>query len=402
LFASFQVLLNLNTRPQTNKRVDVSSAAMASTLNINLRNDTGSAQLYAHITGRDDQGIMILGSDGKTPYRPANPSSTLQPLGSDCAIAIGASGTARSIAIPRISGARIWFCQEKPLTFFINPGPALVEPSATNPADPNYDLDWGFCEFTWNQQELYANVSFVDFVSLPISLQLKTGDGSIKTVPGMPSDGLDKVCAALQAQGKSDGKGWDKLVIKSSSGANLRALSPNSGGVLFNGLFNGYYQSYVDAVWKKHESEDLTVNTQFKWGDAVGRVRDGKLTFGAVGSFAKPSASDIFTCSTGPFAGGQGVSDQVLNIGARIAAALNRSTLLINAKQPEGEKVDTYYRELVTNHYSRICHEVSVQSRGYAFPYDDVGSSSGEDQSGFVNDPNPQQLTVSVGKPIQG
>lgn len=375
---------------------------MASTLNVVLRNDTGSAQLYAHITGQDDSGIMILGSDGKTLYRPGNPSDTLQPLGADCAIPIGASGTARTVSIPRISGARIWFCKEKPLNFFINPGPALVEPSATNPADPNYDLDWGFCEFTWNQQELYANVSFVDFVSLPISLQLKTGDGSVKTVPGMPSGGLDRVCAGLEAQGKSDGKGWGKLVIRSPSGANLRALSPNSGGVLFNGLFDGYYQSYVDAVWNKYTSENLTVNTQFTWGDAVGRVTGGTLTFDKVGSFAKPSASDIFTCSTGPFAGGQGVSQEMLNIGARIAAAFNRSTLLLNAKQPEGEQVDTYYKDQVTNHYSRICHEVSIQSRGYAFPYDDVGPSSGADQSGFVNDPNPQELTVSVGNPLQG
>lgn len=375
---------------------------MASTLNVILRNDTGSAQLYAHITGQDDSGIMILGSDGKTPYRPGNPSATLQPLGADCAIAIGASGTARTVSIPRISGARIWFCKDKPLNFFINPGPALVEPSATNPSDLNYDLDWGFCEFTWNQQELYANVSFVDFVSLPISLQLKTGDGTIKTVPGMPADGLDQVCAGLEAQGQSDGKGWDKLVILSSSGANLRALSPNSAGVLFNGLFDGYYQSYVDAVWNKYASEDLTVNTQFTWGDTVGRVTGGLLTFDKVGSFAKPSASDIFTCSTGPFAGGQGVSQEMLNIGARIAAAFNRSTLLLNAKQPEGEQVNTYYEDQVTNHYSRICHQVSIQSRGYAFPYDDVGPSSGADQSGFVNDPNPQELTVSVGNPLQG
>ncbi|KAK8917667.1 Glucan endo-1,3-beta-glucosidase [Metarhizium anisopliae] len=368
---------------------------MASTLNVILRNDTGSAQLYAHITGQDDKGVMLLGSDGKTPYRPANPSNTLQPLGADCAIPIGASGTARTISVPRISGARIWFCKEKPLTFFINPGPRWLN-------HPNYDLDWGFCEFTWNQQELYANISFVDFVSLPISLQLKTGDGKVKTVPGMPSDGLDKVCSELEAQAKSDGKGWDKLVVRSSSGANLRALSPNSGGVLINGLFDGYYQSYVDSVWEKYTSEDLTANTQFKWGDAVGRVKDGKLTFGSVGSFAKPSASDIFTCSTGPFAGGKDVTDEMLNIGARIAAAFNRSTLLVNANQPEGEKVDSYYKDAVTNHYSRICHQVSVQSRGYAFPYDDVGSSSGEDQSGFVNDPNPQELTVSVGKPLEG
>ncbi|KAG6009563.1 hypothetical protein E4U43_008702 [Claviceps pusilla] len=379
------------------------ASSTKSTLDIVLRNETGAAQLYAHITGRDDSGVVLLQSDGKTAYRPLNPSSTLSPLAADCAIAIGSPGASRTVSIPRIFGARIWFSRDEPLNFFINPGPALVEPSATNPSDTNYDLDWGFCELTWNQQELYANISYVDFVSLPISMQLKTGNGTVKTVPGMPADGLNRVCAGLLSQGLNDGKGWDKLVIRSPSGAVKRALSPNAGDVLFNGLFDGYYRSYVDSVWKKYASEDLTINTQFKWGDAVGRVtNDGSLTFAGVGSFAKPSARDIFTCSTGPFAAGQGVSDERLNLGARLAAAFNRSTLLLNNKQPEGENVRSYYRNAVTNHYARICHEVSVHSRGYAFPYDDVGPSSGVDQSGFVNDPNPQQLIISVGRPLSG
>ncbi|KAG6028112.1 hypothetical protein E4U40_001156 [Claviceps sp. LM458 group G5] len=382
-----------------------------STLNIVLRNETGAGQLYAHITGQDDHGVVLLRSDGKTAYRPSSPGTTLQPLSEDCAIAVGSPGSSRTIAIPRIFGARIWFCLNRPLNFFINPGPALVEPSATNPSDTNYDLDWGFCELTWNQYELYANISYVDFVSLPISMQLQTGNGTIKTVPGMPHDGLERVCAKLTAQGHRDGKGWDRLVIKSPSGRNKRALSPNAGNVLFNGLFDGYYRGYVDAVWDKYTSEDLVVNTQFKWGDAVGRVnpQDGTLTFSSsssssagMGSFAKPEARDIFSCSTGPFAAGQGVSEERLNVGARLAAALNRSTLLVNGRQPEGETVGSYYREEVTNHYARVCHEVSVQGRGYAFPYDDVGSSGGVDQSGFVNDSDPQVLTISVGRPLSG
>ncbi|GAO16446.1 uncharacterized protein UV8b_06378 [Ustilaginoidea virens] len=371
------------------------------TLNVVLRNETGASQLYAHITGRDEHGIVMLSSDGKTPHHPPSPSDTLQPVGADCAIAVGAHGASRTVSIGRISGARIWFCKDQPIRFFVNPGPALVEPSATNPADANYNLAWGFCELTWNEQQIYANVSFVDFVSLPVSIQLKTGGGSVKTVAGLPSDGLDRVCDALADQARADGKAWDRLVVKSPSGANMRALSPNSGGVLSPDLFEGYYAPYVDAVWEKYASEDLTVNTQFRWGDAVGRVgKDGKLAFDGVGSFDKPAASDVFSCSTGPFAAGPGVSEEMLNLGARIAAALNRSTLLANSRQPEGETLGSYYKDAVTNHYSRICHLVSVQGRGYAFPYDDVGPSSGEDQSGFVNDPDPQELTVCVGRPL--
>lgn len=381
------------------KSTATATTTMVSSLDIVLQNNTDAGALYAHITGRSEQGLFMLQADGKTAYHPSSPSGTLQSPAVDCAINVGGRGQSRTITVPRISGARIWFCKGAPLKFLLNPGPALVEPSATNPADPNYDLDWGFCEFTLNEAELYVNVSYVDFVSIPISLALDTGAGARNTVPGLPTNALQAVSSALEAQGGP----WTKLVVRrQGNGAPLRTLSPNSGNVLFPGLFDGYYSSYVDRVWAKYENEDLTVNTQFKWGDAVGRVSGGKLTFksGDVGSFDKPSAGDIFSCSTGPFAAGQGISDERLNVGARLAAAFNRSTLLLNSVQPEGEKVDSYYREAVTNHYSRVCHQTSLQSRGYAFPYDDVGSSKGEDQSGFLNDPNPKLLTVSVGAPL--
>ena len=43
--------------------------------------------------------------------------------------------------------------------------------------------------------------------------------------------------------------------------------------------------------------------------------------------------------------------------------------------------------------------QVSIDGRGYAFAYDDVNSAEGKDQSGFVNDPNPDTLTVTFGGP---
>ena len=370
-------------------------------LNIVLQNNTSAQHLYAHVTGRDsNNNLFFLRADGVTGYSPPSPSGTLQPVAQDCAIVLGGTGSQRTITIPRISGGRVWFCKDQPLKFFINPGPSVVEPAATNPSDPNYLLDWGFCELTYNTSELYVNISYVDFLSLAVSLKLENQSGNVRTVKGMPTGARDKVCAKLITQGQKDGKGWEKLVIKSKSGAFLRALSPNSGNVLIPGLFDGYFQPHVDAVWNKYTNETLTVNTQFKWGDAKGKVKNGKLTFDGVGSFGKPSASDIFSCNSGPFAHYQGVSDEVLNIGARLAAALNRSTLLKNSVQPEGENVDNYYDEAITNHYSRICHETALESRGYAFPYDDVGSSKGQDQSGFLNDPKPKVLTISVGKPL--
>lgn len=376
--------------------------SVMATVDIVLKNTRASGTLYCHITGSDENGLFILGADGETPYRPVSPSSELQPLLEDTGIVVGEAGESRTVKVPRIFGARIWFSRESALEFFLNPGPdgpALVEPSATNVSDANYKRDWGFCEFTYNDAELYVNVSYVDFVSLPIALQLENQSGNVRRVDGMPADGLQKVAAGLEAQGQKDGKGWEKLVVREGDHV-LRALSPNSAEVLFPELFRDYYKDHVDEVWDKYRGEDLTVNTQFDWGDAVGRVGgDGKLTFrgdDALG-FDKPSTKDIFSCSTGPFAARPGITDERLNIGARLAAAFHRTTLLINSRQPEGESVDTYYRAEVTNHYSRVCHETTIESRGYAFPYDDVGSSTGGDQSGFLNDPKPKVLTVEVG-----
>lgn len=373
------------------------SASNADTIQVVLKNTKISSTLYAHITGTDSNGkLSIVSDDGKSLVHPTGPSSTL-PTG----IKVGGLGSSVTVTVPRISGGRIWFAKDKPLKFYINEGPALVEPSATNVSDDNYNVDWGFCEFTYNNSELYVNVSYVDFVSLPIALQLENESGNTRRVEGMPADGLAKVASGVEAQAKKDDKGWDKLVIHGGSDNHtLRVLSPNAAGVLFPGLLTDYFSGYVDTVWDKYRSEDLTVNTQYDWGDAVGRVGDdGKLTFNKDSSlsFSKPATADILSCSTGPFAGGEGVTDEKLNIGARIGAALNRSTLHLNSKQPEGESVDNYYKADVTNHFARVCHETTIESRGYAFPYDDVGPSEGSDQSGFLNDPNPKVLTIEVG-----
>jgi hypothetical protein len=108
---------------------------------------------------------------GKTLYYPASPSSTGAALGANCAIPLGAPGSTTTITIPQIAGGRIWFSIGKPITFLLNPGPGLVEPSVSNSADPNIDVMWDFCEFTYNSSQLFANISYVDFVSIPIAMR---------------------------------------------------------------------------------------------------------------------------------------------------------------------------------------------------------------------------------------
>ncbi|KAI4152946.1 MAG: hypothetical protein LQ340_002603 [Diploschistes diacapsis] len=364
------------------------------TLKVELVNQTSSSTVFAYITGLDiDRGNswVIVKSDGNL-YYPSSPSEILQPLGEECGISLGNPGSSRTVTIPHIAGGRIYFSVDKPLIFLLNPGPALVEPSPTNPSDPNYNTSWHFCEFTYNSAQLFANISYVDFVALPIALTLETTRGDTKRVPGSGPDALATVCSELEAQQAKDGAGWDSLIVRANDKP-LRALSPNNGIVLNGALFENYWSRYVDEAWSKYANEVLIVDTQAAPGQVKGNVTGQELKFSA-GSYAKPSARDIFSCSTGPFAGG---SPEMLAITPRLAAAINRSTLHTHAMQPSAEATDLYYTHQVTNHYARIVHEVNLDKRGYAFPYDDVVPNGGSDVAGTFFDSEPELFRVTVG-----
>jgi hypothetical protein len=372
------------------------ASATGTTLDIDLQNNTGQNTVYAYVTGvaaAQGNALFLLRSDGQTPYYPASPGSVGSPLGADCAIALGPSGgTPRRITIPRMGGGRIWFSIGAPLTFLLNPGPALVEPSVTNPSDPNNNTLWDFCELTFDSSVLYANISFVDFASVPIALHLTSPTGT-QSALGLPAGGLDTLCTALNSQATLDGAGWDQLVV-TAGGQNLRALSPTNGIVRNPSLLAGYFDGYLDQVWQKYSTSTLTIDTQAKWGQVTGQVSGGVLNFPGVGSFARPASADIFSCNSGPF----NVSSPEMGVlAARLSAAINRTTLLIDAIQPDGENPANYYGYPHTNHYARLVHEICQDHRGYAFPYDDVQPTGGVDQSGAVVDGNPMLLTVTLG-----
>jgi Beta-1,3-glucanase len=369
------------------------------TLTIALRNGTPSNSVYAYVTGQainNNYLLFILQADGQTAYYPLSPSSNGSPLAVPCDIPLGPPGSTTTITVPQLAGARLWFSVNDKLTFLLNPGPGLVEPSISNPSDPNFMKSWDFCEFTFNQYQIFANITYVDFVSLPISLSLLNSSGATQHVTGIPENGLETICSGLQAQNAADGAGWDQLIV-SNNGTKLRALSPNTGIVMNPSLFSGYYSNYVQAVWAQYTNIPLTVDTQAQWGTVTGTVTNNLLVFPGVGTFSQPSARDIFSCSTGPFAASPNNTAEMGAITARLAAAFNRSTLLMNSQQPNKEVESSYYQTAPTNHYSRIVHAVNTDGRGYAFPYDDVGPSDGQDQSGAVSDGSPVLLTVNLG-----
>ncbi|OQO13403.1 hypothetical protein B0A48_01631 [Cryoendolithus antarcticus] len=380
-----------------NRAATAAAASTSPTLQIQLQNQTKSNQVWAYITGQaldNNNALFLLQSDARTPYYPPSPSSTGQPLNANCAIPLGGPGNTVNATIPRIAGGRIWFSQDATLKFFVNPGPGLVEPSIFNPADPNINTNFAFCEFTYNQYELFANISYVDFVSaLPIALTVKDNSGATRHVSGMGPNGLTQVAQGLQAQTAKDTRRWSSLIV-SRNNQPLRILSPNSGILLNPSWFGTYWNAYVDQVYAQYSTKPYTINTQAQFGNVTGQVSNNNFKFGN-STFAKPSAKDIFGCNTGPFATGSNTETNVII--PRLSAAFNRSTLLLSNSYPNSVQPAQYYQNQTTNHYARLVHAANLDGHGYAFPYDDVTPDGGVGQEGSISSGSTASFLVAVG-----
>ena len=114
-------------------------------------------------------------------------------------------------------------------------------------------MNFGFCEFTLNNDQLYANVSYVDFVPrVPIAITLQQASGQSQHVAGMAPDGIDKLARDLHAQAQKDHQPWDKLVVN-RDGKSLRILNATHGNAV-GANFDGYYEKHIDEVWHKYRS----------------------------------------------------------------------------------------------------------------------------------------------------
>ncbi|WP_405605813.1 glycoside hydrolase family 64 protein [Streptomyces sp. NBC_01410] len=389
------------TYPAWGSALSPRAKAAPPTCELALENKSLPGTVHAYVTGhaQDTNQWVLLRADGSV-YRPDSPSAPGTPLPVDCAIPLKGAGAGPVVlTLPQMYGARVYFVRDDKLDFFLNPGPSLVEPAFATEADPNYRRTWSFCEFTFNPQQLFANISYVDLVTaLPIGLTLE-GDET-HTVAPLPDGALKKIADDLTAQAARDGQPWDKLIIRGSDGEVLRVISPQTVMAPYFDRpaempFRDVFDDYIDKVWEKYRSTDLKVDLQGGRGVLTGRVNGDVLSFTGGHSFARPASKDIFTCNHGPFANNPGDPDDKKALLARIAAAFNRTTLLTHPDQPNGATTADYYLDPATNHWSRVVH--ANTPIGYAFPYDDVRPDGQPDVSGAAFDGNPRRFTVTVG-----
>jgi hypothetical protein len=387
-----------------------SITAAATQLSISVVNNLAdNTPTYAYVTARTlDNRIVLLQTDHTWFYPQVGTISSI-PLDDSrpMAIPLAADGASTAITIPSaFTSGRIW-CSTGTLAFYVasdsNGEVVLVEPSVTNATDPNHLVDWGFVELSYTAETgLFVNLSYVDFVGLALGISVESQDGRIQEVSGVPATAMTDLCDRLRRQALSSGYPWDQLCVTDSDGRIRRVLSPSSHIRRNASAFHDYYSGYVDEVWSTYSQQSLIVNPQTPAGNITCTVLGDTLSCtGDDRGFGKPSAADIFSCDSGPFAIDATDNDVHVTVVPRLCAAFQRATLLLNGGdlQP-GLDPSFYYSASPNNFYSHLVHELELDGKGYAFPYDDVGPA-GADQSGVIASQTPRLLTLTVGGPFQ-
>lgn len=201
-------------------------------LNIDIHNKISSDAYVTGLVSDNGNYVCLIKSDAKTPYYPPSSNHACACLSENCPISLRPKVSITTITIPQLAGGRIWFSIGKELIFLVKPGPASVELSVNNPSDCNIHTEWTFCEFAFPNGLLYANISYVGFVSLPVSLSMTPGDGEVRSVLGLKAVKLYAIYAGLEEQSRLD----------------ARILS------------------FLYEVWKKYGTCNLIVDTRTQWG----------------------------------------------------------------------------------------------------------------------------------------
>ncbi|KAI1434981.1 hypothetical protein GGR50DRAFT_659632 [Xylaria sp. CBS 124048] len=304
------------------------------------------------------------------------------------------------------------------LNFVSNQDGGIEEPDPHNPSDIASQSAWGLVELTYvrdpsnDNESLTVNLSFVDWVSLPLGMQVtfEGENGSVtQVIPGLNPDGLIKICDALTGM---EGF-WTKLCLRSADNKPLRVMSPQKYVSLYSDDALDYYEPYIDRIWSKYKGAELKINTQVNGPDSDAKTTVGSIVTCTVGSsddilhcdneagdFERPVSRDIWGCDSGPFANPPAGAVETWSrarVRPRLCAAFTRSTLHLDAVQPSLDIDPTiYYKDNITNHYARLVHENLVGGMGYAFSYDDVSPNVESNSAGLISTPNPTKLEILI------
>lgn len=143
------------------------------------------------------------------------------------------------------------------LNFYSSKDGTIIHPDPHNTGDIASQERWGFVEFSHvkdpnnGNEDMTVNLSFVDWVSLPLGMSVTFEDGNNQktvTIPGLKPDGLVKICESLSALNSF----WPKLCLRGPDNTPLRVMSPEKYLSLHADDHDAlsYYEPYIDNVWE--------------------------------------------------------------------------------------------------------------------------------------------------------
>lgn len=348
-----------------------------------VNNLPGTPQVYAYVTGRDTQGALVmLQSNNQWNHILPHGSPIPVKIAGDVKIPLRVDGIMTFASLPDyISSSRVYFAQGELSFATVGDDASLVEPSVFNTQDPNANVSYGFVELNYAGGVDVFDISYVDWVGLPLGITVTGRNGANQSIPGLPSHAVQTICQDLKTQAATDHMPWDQLCRKGPddyflrvwSAAQYITLNPNT-------AFKHYFTQQVNEIWTRFTTQSLTVNTQsantaLVPANVTCQVATASHMLTCDGDnrpYAKPTAGDILGCSTGTFAIQAGDNDIHKAVVPRLCAAFNRGTLLLPGGDIQPSRDAFYPAGVPSNQYSRIVHKWELQGQGYTFPYDDV------------------------------
>ena len=364
-------------------------AAEGATVRFSFRNTTQGPRrelpAYLTFTGRNGAG-QFCHLDRQGRFLPCSPADNVIPKDGrawcDYGIPVLDRGWLELPAGLPVDSGRLYLSVGSPLFLRVDEATlGLVQPDPANPADPNRAILYDWVEFTLDRSGFHGNTTCVDQFGLPVALWV-----SERTRPDRPLGpvGLTESRSALFADRAELPPAFASLADPQDG----RILAPGHGPFQAGGAEAGYFQGYIDAMWRQYRAQPLVLDLDA--GTFRGRVdAQDRLVFTRAGDpadyviRARPSSAEVLLCN-GVLAAGSGTERM---LGAQLAALLNRHLLEDprQARNPAG-----YYRGEPCNHYARFWHEHGLEHRAYGFAYDDV-----DDQSSSLYAPDPLEITVA-------
>jgi hypothetical protein len=300
------------------------------------------------------------------------------------------SGTTEFTLLWANSGV-IYFCIDDQIKIGLNgtaTDVAVAAPAAQNPNDPNFEYLWDNIEFSFNppgdgnkNANITANTQLISKIALPISIKLVTQDGKTQE-GGVAKPGGQ---TAMYDAFKKDPV-FKKCVVTSKTGRNLRVIGPSVAvdapavDVHSDGL-KTYFDEYIVQCAKKYNSASAAFTAKYEVDqkpvvfscyfddkhmvhvDAPNGAPSGVTSF----TFGPITSTNIWFCA------GAGIPTAGYQVGIAniIFAAFNRGILLSHPAQPYCVESNFYLNDVGQNLWCKTIHDNFVESKVYAFPYDD-------------------------------